>query len=96
MSRIGEQLSPSDAFDGLTYDAKLDNIRLTGLLKRVHAFMSDGGGWHDLGEISHYTGGSEASVSARLRDMRKTRYGSHIIDRRRVGLSGLFQYRLVK
>ena len=92
MSRSNEQLSPD--FGGLTYDAYLDNKRLTGLLKRVHAFMSDGG-WHDLYEIAHYTGGTEASVSARLRDFRKIRYGSHVIDRRRVGSSGLFQYRLV-
>ena len=38
------------------------------------------------------TGDPEASVSARLRDLRKKRFGSHIITRRYVS-DGLWQYR---
>ena len=89
------RLSEHYEFSGNTYAPALDHKRLTGLLQRVYTFMNDGGGWHDLFEIAHYTGGTEASCSARLRDLRKSKFGSHVIDRRRVGLSGLFQYRMV-
>jgi len=92
MNRIGEQLSPD--FDGSTYEPIKDQKRLTGQLNRVYEFMKHGN-WWSLAAISHYTGGSQASVSARLRDLRKEKFGSYIIDRRRMGNSGLFQYRLV-
>jgi hypothetical protein len=35
------------------------------------------------------------SVSARVRDLRKAKFGSHIVDRRYVG-NGIFQYRIRK
>lgn len=35
------------------------------------------------------------SVSARVRDLRKAKYGSHIVDRRYVG-NGVYEYRLGK
>ena len=94
MSRIGEQLLPAEAFDGRTYDPVKDHKRLTGQLNRVYACMMYGN-WMTLAEIASFANGTEASVSARLRDLRKKSYGSRIIDRRRVGSSGLFQYRLV-
>jgi len=43
--------------------------------------MADGN-WHTLKEISEKSGYSEASVSAQLRDYRKTRYGGHTVDMR--------------
>ena len=92
MSRINEQLSPD--FDGRTYEPAKDRKRLTGQLARVREIMSDGG-WYNLSYLAICTRGTEASVSARIRDLRKPKFGSHIIDRRRVGDSGLFQYRLV-
>ena len=94
MSRIGEQLLPAEAFDGRTYQPEFDYSRLTGQLLRVFHRMKDGR-WYSLADISEYAGGSEAACSARLRDLRKSRYGSRIIDRRRVGTSGLWQYRMV-
>jgi hypothetical protein len=93
MGRLSEQLSPD--FDGRTYEPALDHKRLTGQLGRVYETISDGI-WRSLGELAMQADGTEASVSARLRDLRKPRFGSHTIDRRRVGTSGLFQYRLVK
>ena len=95
MSRIGEQLLPADAFDGRTYQPEFDHARLSGQLAKVYAIMQHGH-WHDLYTLATLVGGSEAACSARLRDLRKPKYGSHVIDRRRVGTSGLFQYRLVK
>jgi predicted Holliday junction resolvase-like endonuclease len=93
MSRISEQLDPH--FDGRTYEPEFDHARLTGQLMRVYEFMQDGR-WHTISVIVLVAGGSEAAVSARLRDLRKPKFGSHLIDRRRVGTSGLFEYRLVK
>jgi hypothetical protein len=55
--------------------------------------MADGG-WHTLDAIARGVGGTQASVSARLRDLRKKKYGSHEIQRVRV-TGGLFEYRLV-
>ena len=91
MGRLSEALAQ---FDGDTYSPVLDHKRLTGQLERVHAFMSDGQ-WHSLASLAFASGGSEAGVSARIRDMRKQKFGGHIIGRRRVGTSGLFQYRMV-
>jgi hypothetical protein len=60
----------------------------------VWAAMS-GGEWKSLRTLAAATGHPEASISARLRDFRKARYGSHVVelkpwrDRR-------FQYRLVR
>jgi hypothetical protein len=54
--------------------------------------MADGR-WRTLGEIQAACGGSEAAVSARLRDLRKVRHQSHIVERRRVA-GGLWEYRV--
>ena len=82
-------------FDGETYEASQDWHRLTTLLERVLAFMSDHQ-WHTLGAISEATGGAEASVSARLRDFRKPRFGGYTVEKRRVGggRRGLWEYRI--
>lgn len=57
-------------------------------------------GWMtlDLIEIRLYANGVNLptqSVSARVRDLRKARYGSHIVERRYAG-SGVYEYRLGK
>ena len=81
-------------FDGATYDPSRDRARLTGQLARVLACMSDGK-WRTLDEIAAWTGDvSVASVSARIRDLRKPKFGGHHVERRRVEETGLFQYRL--
>ncbi len=79
--------------DGSTYDHQRDGRRLAGQHCRVLAFMRDGE-WHTLSEIAAHTKDPEASVSARLRDLRKPRFGSHNIEREYVE-RGLFRYRLV-
>lgn len=80
-------------FDGVTYDAEQDRERLTGQMKAVWEFMR-GGRWRTLAEIAAAAGASEASVSARLRDLRKVRFGGHVVERERIG-DGLFAYRVV-
>ena len=59
---------------------------------RVHRAMSDGQ-WHTLAKISEITKDPEASVSARLRDLRKKKFGGFIVDRQRLD-SGLYRYRI--
>ena len=86
---------PETRFDGATYNAKVDCQRLTPQTQRVYDAMLDGR-WRSLFELSVKTGDPEASVSARLRDLRKQRFGAFVVDRRRRGNSdhGLFEYRL--
>jgi hypothetical protein len=83
----------SRAFDGKTYRPSRDYERLKSLLIRVLKLMEDGD-WHTLPEIAEATGGSEASVSARLRDLRKEKFGAYQVDKQYVS-DGLFRYRLV-
>ncbi len=82
-------------FDGATYEPEHDRARLTGQLERVYRLMQDGQ-WRTLAEIRDGAGGSEAAVSARLRDLRKRPFGSHAVERRRRGRpeDGLWEYRL--
>ena len=84
-------------FDGETFDQELDGKRLTSQLEQVFRLMVDSK-WRTLSEISGVTGGSESGVSARLRDFRKSRFGSHEVQRRRKGQgrSGLWEYRLIQ
>lgn len=83
---------PEMAFDGETYRAPKDYQRLKGQLERVLVLL-ERGGWYTLAQLAKEAGGSEASVSARLRDLRKPKYGSRIIERERID-GGLYKYRL--
>ncbi|QIO34346.1 hypothetical protein [Bradyrhizobium sp. 1(2017)] len=84
---------PVQAFDGATYEAGGDYLRLTGQLARVYSLMKDGQ-WRSLQQIADVAGGSEAACSARLRDLRKPKYGAHNVLRTRV-TGGLWRYRMV-
>lgn len=81
-------------FDGQTYDESFDRERLETLLGRVKSAMKDGN-WWTLAELVEKCGGSESGVSARIRDMRKPKFGGHNVDRRRRGdpKDGLWEYR---
>ena len=79
-------------FDGATYDPRLDRARLNRQTEAVLRFMSDGR-WHTLPEAHEALGEPEASISARLRDLRKARFGAYVVERRRRS-PGLFEYRL--
>lgn len=78
--------------DGQTYDHARDGKRLASQHERVLAALRDYE-WHTLSGLSASTGDPEASVSARLRDLRKARFGAHKIERRYVR-RGLHEYRL--
>lgn len=79
-------------FDGATYDAAQDKERLSSQLRKVRALMYDLRE-HTLEELASYAQCSVASASARIRDLRKPRFGAFIVHRRRIG-KGVFGYRL--
>lgn len=84
-------------FGGRTYHPPLDKERLLSALESVRQVMADGQ-WRTLREIDGATGGrySTAGISARLRDLRKPRFGFHQIERRRIPASPwTWQYRMV-
>lgn len=81
-------------FDGATFEPALDAIRLNAQLNRVYGVMRDGQ-WHTLGAVCDTTGDPQQSVSARLRDLRKTKFGGFVVERQRIN-GGLFQYRLLR
>lgn len=80
--------------DGETFNRARDLYRLNDQALDVWTFMADGKP-HLPREIEAGTGHEWASISARLRDFRKQKYGGHTVER--VGLgNGLFSYRLIE
>lgn len=67
-----------------------DLPRIARLLDRVRTLMSDGA-WRSLRQIADAAGGSETSVSARLRDLRRPEHGGYAVLRQRRP-SGLWLY----
>ena len=85
--------NPTD-FDGETYQPAFDEERLGDQMRLVYDALSDGR-WHTLAELSATTGAPESSVSARLRDLRKRKFGGFAVETRRAGNSGLYWYRII-
>ncbi len=79
-------------FDGATYDHGRDSSRLGDQMAAVFDLMKDGQP-RTLAQISSIVSAPEASVSARLRDLRKPRFGGYQIDREHIS-RGLFRYRM--
>lgn len=92
----GDLFAPADPirFDGRTYEWTLDEKRLGAQHRRIAALMSDGA-WRTLEEIGSATNDPPASVSARLRDFRKERFGGYEVERRRRSVA-LHEYRVVR
>ncbi len=80
-------------FDGITYIEALDQDRLKTALQKVFVLMLDGQP-RTLAEIAQKVGTSEAGASARLRDLRKERFGGHTVRSSR-RMKGLWEYRLI-
>lgn len=77
-------------FDGDTFVSDRDGARLTAQLESVRELMIDGRP-RTLSEIAEAVQAPEASVSARLRDLRKPRFGNYIVEREHIR-RGLFRY----
>ena len=93
-------LTPAGAlprFDGPDYVPALDQARLTTQLQRIKVLMLDGV-WRTLGEIEQVTGYPQASISAQVRHLRKIRFGSYQVEKRRrgPGWHGLWEMRVSK
>lgn len=83
-------------FDGDTYEPLQDKERLETLFERVKSTMA-GAQWWTLEELAAQAKGSQASVSARIRDLRKERFGGWEIVRRRLQSapeSGVWEYQM--
>jgi len=91
------EVAPPIEFDGATFDAKQDGSRLASQFIATRELMLDHE-WHNLAQIVlalrkqgiHVT---ESSISARIRDLRKAKFGGYNVERRRV-IGGLFEYRV--
>jgi hypothetical protein len=83
-------------FNGSDYNPKTDNARLSGQIQRIFNLMKDQK-WRTLSEIEGVTKDPQASISAQLRNLRKERYGSHVVEKINIGdpERGLFAYKLV-
>ena len=80
-------------FDGPNV-SPADHRRLSGHLGKVKACLADGC-WWTLAELAQAIHGSEAGASARLRDLRKLKFGGYTVERRRIhARSGAYEYRL--
>jgi hypothetical protein len=84
-------------FDGPVYEPKHDKVRLDRQHERIRELMRDRQ-WRTLNEIADATDDPAASISAQLRHLRKYRFGSWTVDKRRRGNEslGLWEYRLTK
>lgn len=80
-------------FSGATYEPKKDHARLGKQMLAVFDAMR-GGDWWTLAALEEVTEYPQSSISARLRDLRKERFGGHLVHRRRRGDGGTFEYRL--
>lgn len=80
-------------FDGPCYEQREErDERLGKQFKAVRDLMLDGE-WRSLRQIAATLGYPESSVSARLRDMRKPKFGGYVVERRHVE-RGLYLYRV--
>ena len=79
--------------DGATFEEPRDGNRLRAQLEAVRTTISDGKPY-TLAELERLTGAPQASVSARLRDLRKPKFGNYDIRRDYIA-DGVWSYRMV-
>jgi hypothetical protein len=68
-------------------------MRLIGQKEAVYSVLSRGG-WWSLAELAEETGHPEASISARIRDLRKPKFGGYNVPGHR-RTQGTWEYGLV-
>jgi hypothetical protein len=79
---------------GPAFSQKKDGARISKQHERIRDLMLDGV-WRSLHRIATLTGYPEASISAQLRHLRKERFGSYAVDRKRADdPSGTWVYRV--
>lgn len=93
---LERQQAEDTSFDGNTFSPARDEERLRGQLTAVQSLMADGH-WRTLTEIAidcHLSDASLPGISARVRDLRKSKFGAHTIERRYLH-NGIWAYRMV-
>lgn len=82
-------------FDG-AYVTKEDDARLTAQQQVIFDFMSDGN-WKTLRAIANETNYPETSISAQLRNLRKKKFGNHVVNTRHIKGTGRgnYEYQLI-
>lgn len=86
-------------FDGETYEPKEDRERLTAQFTLVRDLMGNSA-WWTIPQLADaiWKAGYKATpqgISARIRDMRKDRFGGHTVDKRKRTKRGDWEYRLL-
>jgi len=82
------------SFDGVTYDPAEDYTRLKTQLQRVRWHMTHPAGkWWRIMDLRTKCGGTEAGISARIRDLRKPKNGGFRVEHKRA-TGGLWLYRV--
>lgn len=96
MNKLAEKV-----FGGESYKPSRDKTALDAQLAAVRSHMIGHRGWYTLDEIATAVGlrlgakPSTASVSARLRDLRKSKFGGYSVEKRiREGSARLWEYHL--
>lgn len=93
-----QQAKPMPHFNGSDYSKDLDHDRLGRQINEIFGLMKDGQ-YRTLREIEQATGHPQASCSAQLRNLRKSRFGGHLVNKRRRPSTeldrGIFEYQLV-
>lgn len=100
MTLPGMRKSPAPLrFDGETHEPEHDRKRLGRQLQAVFDLMQDGA-WWTLDNLERElfwrfaVTASTQSISARLRDLRKPKFGGHTVNRRRL-CGGVYEYQLI-
>jgi hypothetical protein len=82
---------------GPSFDPKLDGERLHVQHVKIRNYMlqrAELGEWTSLEDIEYATGYPQASISAQLRHLRKSQFGSYIVNKKRVGSYWLYMVNL--
>lgn len=83
-------------FDGPTFERPKDGKRLNKQFHDVFDIMAKFGAWFTLKDLAQLTGYPESSISARIRDFRKVKFGFHQVNRHRSQLGdGTWEYQLI-
>ena len=83
-------------FDGDTYNRERDYDRLNKQQKEIFDIVIDGE-WRTLSELEYLTDYRHPpqSISARLRDFRKKKFGGFLVERKYI-INGIHSYRVLK
>jgi len=84
-------------FEGSNYTPEYDHIRLAKQYEVIRDLMLDGK-WRTVQEINAITGFPETSISSQIRNLRKKKFGSFTVPKRRRGnvKQGLYEYQVTK